>query len=109
MTQYERIQSGKATAEQIAAEIKTAANKVQLNYKRIPGHVLVEEFLVPYFPASLSDLSNRSGIPYKRLTALVRGQDRIDLEMASRLSSFFGKPTAYFLDIQERYERGETL
>jgi addiction module HigA family antidote len=78
-------------------------------YRRLPGHVLVEEFLVPYFPADLRDLSVRTHIPYIRLRKLIRGQDRIDASMANKLAKFFRTTPEYWLDLQARYERGESL
>jgi len=102
--------SGKATAEQIAAEIKAAGAKKQAaSYRKNPGQALVEEFLVPFYPADLSDLANRTGISYSRLQKLVRNQDKIDNEMANKLSSFFGKPASYFLQMQEHFETGGAL
>jgi plasmid maintenance system antidote protein VapI len=78
-------------------------------YKKLPGHVLVEDFLVPYFPADLSDLSKRARIPYYRLTKLIRGDDRIDEKMARSLGDFYGNGSNFWLSLQERYEQGENL
>lgn len=107
-TQYDRIKSGKATPAQIAAEIK-AASAVKGTWKRLPGHVLIEEFLAPYYPAQISDLAMRTNIPARRFHKLIRGQDRIDNLMADRLGSLFGNGKDYWLDLQARFERGETL
>jgi plasmid maintenance system antidote protein VapI len=113
MTQYDRIQSGAATPEQIAFEITAAAELKTLasikNYRRNPGHVLVEEFLVPYFPAQLSDLSKRARIPFRRLQLLIRGEDRIDAKMAKSLGDFYGNGSDYWLSLQETYEKGVSL
>lgn len=78
-------------------------------YKRLPGHVLVEDFLVPYYPAQLSDLAARTGIPLIRLQKLVRGQDRIDAGMARALGNFYANGADFWLDIQTRFEKGESL
>lgn len=78
-------------------------------YTKFPGHVLVEEFLVPFFPADLSDLANRTKIPLNRLRKLIRGQDRIDAKMADALGKFYGNGSEYWLELQERFERGEQL
>jgi addiction module HigA family antidote len=78
-------------------------------YRKLPGHVLVEEFLVPFFPANLHDLAQRTHIPYNRLRKLIRGQDRIDPSMANKLAKFFRNTPEYWLDLQKRYERGESL
>jgi addiction module HigA family antidote len=80
-----------------------------LPYRKLPGHVLVEEFLVPYYPAQLSDLAYRTRIPVRRLQKLIRGQDRIDQGMADRLGRFFGNGADYWLELQTKFERGETL
>lgn len=79
------------------------------NYKKLPGHVLVENFLVPYYPADLSDLSRKTKIPLTRLHRLIRGNDRIDAGMAAKLGEFFANGANYWLDIQDRFERGEAL
>jgi addiction module HigA family antidote len=78
-------------------------------YRRLPGHVLVEEFLVPYFPADLHDLAQRTHIPYNRLRRLIRGQDRIDQSIANKLAKFFRNKPEYWLELQKRFERGESL
>lgn len=78
-------------------------------YRKLPGHVLVEDFLVPFYPAELADLANRTKIPLARLRKLIRGQDRIDAKMASALGQFYGNGAQFWLDLQERFERGETL
>lgn len=78
-------------------------------YRRLPGHVLVEEFLAPYFPADLHDLAQRTRIPYNRLRRLIRGQDRIDISMAQKLGKFFRNTPEYWLDLQKRYERGDSI
>jgi addiction module HigA family antidote len=88
---------------------KTRTPKAEKKYRRLPGHVLVEEFLVPYYPADLSDLASRTGIAGKRLHKLVRGQDRIDNDMAERLGKFFRNGANYWLSLQERFESGEQL
>jgi addiction module HigA family antidote len=78
-------------------------------YKKLPGHVLVEDFLVPFYPAELADLATRIKIPLQRLRKLIRGQDRIDSRMADALGQFYGNGAQFWLDLQERYERGEQL
>lgn len=88
---------------------KAHTSTTAAQFKRLPGHVLVEEFLVPYYPAELSDLAYRTKIPLKRLNKLIRGQDRIDTFMAERLGRFFGNGTDFWMDIQTRYESGKVL
>jgi plasmid maintenance system antidote protein VapI len=78
-------------------------------YKKLPGHVLVEEFLVPFYPAELSDLATRTKIPLQRYRKLIRGQDRIDPVMADALGKFYQNGAQFWLDLQERFERGEAL
>lgn len=110
MTQYERLMSGEATAEQIAEEIRESAWRAKLSkvYRKFPGHVLVEDFLAPY-GAELSDLSYRTRIPLKRLNKLIRGEDKIDARMAESLGNFYRNGKEFWLDLQERFERGESL
>jgi addiction module HigA family antidote len=78
-------------------------------YRKLPGHVLVEDFLAPYFPADLRDLAHRTRIPVRRLHALIRGNDRIDERMAESLGKFFRNGSQFWLDLQKKYERGEDL
>jgi addiction module HigA family antidote len=78
-------------------------------YKKFPGHVLVEDFLAPFYPAELSDLAKRTGIPLQRLRKLIRGQDRIDPAMAEALGKFYQNGAEYWLDLQARYESGQTI
>lgn len=77
-------------------------------YKKLPGHVLVEDFLAPY-GADLSDLSRKAKIPLKRLQKLIRGQDKIDETMANQLANFYRNDVQFWLDLQDRFERGEKL
>lgn len=79
-----------------------------LPYRKLPGHVLVEDFLAPY-SAELSDLSRRTRIPLSRLHKLIRGQDRIDDRMAETLGRFFRNGTEFWTGLQERFDRGEAL
>lgn len=78
-------------------------------YRKTPGHVLIEDFLAPYYPAELSDLARRAKVPLKRLQKLIRGQDRFDDFLAERLGAFYGNGKQFWLDLQDRYERGENL
>lgn len=78
-------------------------------YKKLPGHVLVEDFLAPYYPAQLSDLAARTGIPLIRLQKLIRGNDRIDGTMAKALGAFYANGADFWLDLQTRFEKGESL
>jgi plasmid maintenance system antidote protein VapI len=78
-------------------------------FKKLPGHVLVEDFLAPYYPAELSDLAKRARIPLRRLQMLIRGTDRIDEKMAKSLGDFYGNGSNFWLELQERFERGEKL
>lgn len=78
-------------------------------YRRHVGHVLVEDFLVPYYPMELSDLSRRARIPLKRLQKLIRGQTRVDKGLAKKLGDFYKNGSDFWLTLQERYERGEKI
>lgn len=78
-------------------------------YRRTPGHVLVEEFLVPAYPMELSTLSARTRIPLRRLHLLIRGHDHIDERMAESLGRFFRNGKEYWLSLQKKFERGEKL
>lgn len=78
-------------------------------YRKLPGHVLVEDFLAPYYPADLTDLAAKTKIPSTRYRKLIRGLDRIDVKMAEALGAFYGNGKDFWLDLQDRYERGEAL
>lgn len=95
--------------EERGYKYRTEHTSTTSTFRRLPGHVLVEEFLVPYFPADLHDLAQRTHIPYNRLRRLIRGQDRIDPNMATKLAKFFRNTPEYWLDLQKRFERGESL
>lgn len=81
----------------------------QLPYRKLPGHVLVEDFLVPAYPMTLFHLAERTHIPLERLHRFIRGNDRIDSFMADRLGRFFRNGSKYWLNLQKRFEQGETL
>lgn len=78
-------------------------------YRRTPGHVLVEEFLVPAYPMELNHLSKRTRIPLDRLHKLIRGRDRIDGYIAEALGRFFRNGAEYWLTLQKNFERGKKL
>lgn len=80
-----------------------------LPYRKLPGHVLVEDFLVPNYPADLRHLAHRTGIPLRRLHQLIRGQDRITKDIAERLAKHYRNEVSFWLELQKRYDRGETL
>lgn len=78
-------------------------------YRKFPGHVLVEDFLVPYYPAQLRDLARHTDIPLIRLQKLVRGQDKIDAKMADALGTFYHNGPEFWLDLQARFESGAAI
>lgn len=90
-------------------ENKEPTSTKSLPYRRLPGHVLVEEFLVPNYPLDITHLARRTNIPLLRLQKLIRGNDRIDKFIAGRLANFFRNEPEYWLSLQKRYERGESL
>lgn len=78
-------------------------------YRKLPGHVLVEDFIVPAFPADLHDLSNEARIPLWKLRAIIRGNSKIDKKTAKSLGAFFQNGADYWTDLQTRYDKGEEL
>lgn len=87
----------------------TETNNQTVTWRKNPGQWLVEEYLVPAFPHDLRDLARRAHIPHDRLRRLIRGQDRIDETMATKLAKFFRTTPEQWLELQERYDRGEQL
>jgi len=79
-----------------------------VKYRKLPGHVLVEDFLVPA-GADISMLADASGVPYKVLQGIIRGQRRIDVRVAQTLGNFFQNGKDFWLELQTRFDAGESL
>lgn len=107
MTQYDRLISGQATATQIADEIKaTAANKPL--WRKLPGHVMVEDFLVPN-QLDIRDVSRIAKIPPRKIHSFIRGECKVDDFLAGKLGYMFNTGKNYWLDLQAQFDAKGTL
>lgn len=107
MNQYDRLTVGTATAAEIAGEIQ-AKMKSRPSYRKLPGHVMVEEFLAPH-NLELRDVSRMAKIPPWTLQMFIRGEKRIDEFFAARLGEFFRTGKEYWLNLQDTYDKNGTL
>lgn len=105
MTQYDRLKNGTATVAQINAEIAAAAARKPL-YKRIPAHVLVEEFLIPNNLEG-RHLTHYASIHPDIVRKFIRGEVRIDRPMAEKLGGMFRTGPNYWLEVQDAYDNGK--
>ncbi|MEZ5006969.1 MAG: HigA family addiction module antitoxin [Chitinophagales bacterium] len=72
------------------------------NYKHA-GEVLSKEFLEP-FKISSCELSKSTFMPLTRVDALLKGNDKINADIALRLSRFFGNSAKYWLWLQIEFD-----
>ncbi len=68
-----------------------------------PGEILLEEFMQP-LGLSQSALAIALRIPNQRVHDLVHGRRGITLDTAARLARLFETSTAFWLNLQTRYE-----
>lgn len=107
MTQYDRLMSGKATPEQIEAEIKAKTLNRAL-YRKFPGHEMVENFLAPN-GLDIRDVSRMAKIPARSLHLFIRGEKRVDDYFATKLGEFFRTGKDYWLQLQDKFDKNGTL
>lgn len=69
-----------------------------------PGRILLEEFLLPYDITVLS-LSQQTEIPKSRLAQILKGEEPITHETASKLGDFLGTSDDYWLRLQYAYDK----
>jgi plasmid maintenance system antidote protein VapI len=105
MTQYDRLKNGTATAATIAQEISASAERKPL-YKRVPAHVLVEDFLIPN-QLDAKDVSRIARIHPTVMHRFIRGEARIDDLMATKLGGMFRTGKDYWLNVQAAYDAGK--
>ena len=68
-----------------------------------PGEILLEEFLLP-LDISQYRLAKELGIPQTRVSEIVKGNRRISVDTAVRLSVFFGNSAKFWLGLQDDYD-----
>ncbi len=68
-----------------------------------PGEILREEFLRPA-GVDVATLADALKLPRDRLMALVGGEGSICVDMALRLSHYFGTSERFWLEMQLRYD-----
>lgn len=69
-----------------------------------PGEILSEEFLVP-MSISPEAFAKDMKIPSSRIHEIIRGQGHITVDIAERLSQFFGTTEQFWLNLQSQYDR----
>jgi addiction module HigA family antidote len=69
----------------------------------LPGEILAEEFLVP-MGISAYRLSKDINIPATRVSEILKGNRRITVDTALRLSKYFGNSVEFWVGIQNDYE-----
>lgn len=73
-----------------------------------PGEVLIEEFLNP-MGVSVEQLSRDIDIPHEQLFQIIKGKQRLNADLAIRLSSYFGNSAKFWLGLQDDYDIEEAL
>ena len=68
-----------------------------------PGTILLEEFMEP-LGISAYRLSKEIKIQQTAISQIIKGSRRITVDMAMRLSRYFGNSTQFWLNIQNHYD-----
>ncbi|MBC7384118.1 MAG: HigA family addiction module antidote protein [Bacteroidia bacterium] len=68
-----------------------------------PGEILLEEFLVP-LEITAYRLSKDLGIPQTRVSEIIKGNRRITVDTALRLSKYFGNNAKFWLGLQDDFD-----
>jgi antitoxin HigA-1 len=71
-----------------------------------PGKVLREDFLIGRDIPS-DEVAAGSGIPARRLSALLDGEIAVDADIDLRLGRYFGMSEGFFLRLQNSYDLEE--
>jgi HTH-type transcriptional regulator/antitoxin HigA len=75
------------------------------NYAIHPGECIVD--FVQYRGWNQREFAQRTGLHENTVSNIIKGQDRITLEIAERLARVFGMKTSFFINLQTLYD--ETL
>ena len=73
-----------------------------------PGTILQEEFLKP-LKISAYRLSKEIKVQQTAVSQIIKGNRRITVEMALRLSRYFGNSAQFWLNLQNYYDLESTL
>ena len=68
-----------------------------------PGVMLLEEFLDP-MGLTQPDLADAIAVPYQRVNEIVNGKRGITPSTALRLAQYFGTTTAFWMNLQVRWD-----
>ncbi|MFK5969816.1 MAG: HigA family addiction module antitoxin [Candidatus Marithrix sp.] len=68
-----------------------------------PGEILLEEFMKPYSLTSV-ELSEKIGIPYEKIEAIINDKQAIDTAIALYLSELFGTSPELWLNGQMQWD-----
>lgn len=68
-----------------------------------PGTVLLEKFLFP-LDVTAHRLASETVLPKIRISEIIKGNRKITLDTATRLSKFLGTSPKYWLDLQDKYD-----
>lgn len=68
-----------------------------------PGEILLEEFLIP-LEITQYRLSKDLDIPQTRIAEIIKGNRRITVDTAVRLSAYFGNSAKFWLGLQEDHD-----
>lgn len=71
-----------------------------------PGEILREDFLIGS-EIPVNEVVAGSGIPSKRLSALLSGEISVDADIDLRLGRYFGLSEGFFLRLQNSYDLEE--
>jgi len=69
----------------------------------LPGSILFEEFMVP-LGISAYKLSKELKVQQTAIGQIIKGQRKITVDMALRLSTFFGNTAQFWLNLQNYYD-----
>jgi len=73
-----------------------------------PGTILLEEFLEP-LGITAYKLSKELKVQQTAISQIIKGSRRISVDMALRLSRFFGNSAQFWLNLQNYYDLEATL
>ena len=68
-----------------------------------PGTILYEEFMDP-LGITAYKLSKEIKVPQTAVSQIIRGNRRISVDMALRLSRYFGNSAQFWLNLQNYYD-----
>lgn len=68
-----------------------------------PGEIIREEFMIP-FKLTPETLADELGVSTSAITGLVSEKGRISVDLALRLSQYFGCSAQFFMNMQSSYD-----